>query len=93
MSSPSLRLISSGTWTSGPVDGGTEPPDNGAMEARVAKLEAIVPTLATKEDLLRLEAKMHQEFNSQTWKFVTWMTGVCGLLVASTYFIATHLSK
>ena len=25
------------------------------MEARVARLEAIIPTLATKEDLVRLE--------------------------------------
>lgn len=72
------------------------------MDARVAKLEAIITTLATKEDflrlelstkseVLRLEAKLHQEMNAQTWKFVTWMTGICTALIAATYFIATHV--
>jgi hypothetical protein len=37
------------------------------MEARVAKLEAIIPTLATKQDLaeleLRFEKSLHSEIN------------------------------
>ena len=61
------------------------------MEARVAKLEAVIPTLATKEDvlstkadILRLEAKLHQELHSLTWKLI----GTCAGLVAVVYFLA-----
>lgn len=81
-----LKKLSRGT-----IDGGDEPPYDGDMEARVTKLETIIPTLATKEDLADLRADMHKEFNTQTWKFITWMTGICTALIAATYFIATHI--
>jgi hypothetical protein len=68
------------------------------MEARVAKLEAVIPTLATKIDMAelrteiaRLEVSLHKDFNAQTWKFITWMTGICTALIAATYFIAHNI--
>jgi len=68
-------------------DGGNIDP----MEARVAKLEAIVPTLATKEDLLRLEVKLHQEINAQTWRIIGAMITFGGLLCAAVFFIARNV--
>ena len=35
------------------------------MEAGVARLEAIVPTLATKEDLVRVELKLEQTIRTE----------------------------
>jgi predicted RNase H-like nuclease (RuvC/YqgF family) len=35
------------------------------MEARVARLEAIIPTLATKEDLVRVELKLEQTIRTE----------------------------
>ena len=35
------------------------------MEARVARLEAIIPTLATKEDLVRLELKIEKTIRAE----------------------------
>ncbi len=56
------------------------------MEIRLAKLEAIVPTLATKEDLQR-------DLNTQTWTIIRWVTGVLiattTATTATTYLIAT----
>lgn len=74
------------------LKGGTEPPDNGDMEARVTALEAAVKHLATKEDLARLEGLFHREISAQTWKLVTFVCGFGTALVAATYFIAklTH---
>jgi len=80
------------------------------MESRLTKLEAIILTLATREDLARLEGKVdtafhrlettiyevkatiHKELNSQTWKIITWMTGLCSALFAAGFYIAGHIS-
>ncbi|AZG09892.1 hypothetical protein EGT29_19640 [Pigmentiphaga sp. H8] len=78
-----------------PLDGDGDPPDHDEMERRVKALEdamvqvretmAVVRSnYATKEDL-------HKELNSQTWKLITWTTGICTLLVAATFFIATKI--
>ena len=74
----------------GPDDGG-EPPYDGGMEARVAKLEAILPTLSTREDVLRLEAKMHQELHALTWKLIGSMLTFGTLLSAAVFFIAKNV--
>ena len=56
------------------------------MEIRLTKLEAIIPTLATKEDLQR-------DLNAQTWTIIRWVTGVLIATItattATTYLIAT----
>ena len=55
-----------------------------ANNSRLAKIEALLPTLATKEDL-------HREINAQTWRLVTFVTLVGGGLTAAVYFVATHV--
>ncbi len=56
------------------------------MEIRLTKLEAVIPTLATKEDLQR-------NMNAQTWTIIRWITGVLiattTATTATTYLIAT----
>lgn len=78
------------------------PPYDGDMEARVSKLEVgaldtrdrlikIESAMATKEDLLRLEVKLHQELNAQTWRLIGAMITFGGLLCAATFFIARNV--
>jgi len=122
------QLIKPDVWWASTRRAPPEPPDMDLTE-RVAKIEAVFPTLATKEDLVReigglrnelhqeigglrnelhqafggldcklhqevggLRAEMHQEFSAQTWRIITWVTGlfvtVGGAMVAATYFIA-----
>jgi len=50
------------------------------MEIRLTKLEAVIPTLATKEDLQR-------DMNAQTWTIIRWIIGV--LIAATTATTAT----
>ena len=50
------------------------------MDIRLTKLEAVIPTLATKEDLQR-------DMNAQTWTIIRWITGV--LIAATTATTAT----
>jgi len=50
------------------------------MEIRLTKLEAVIPTLATKEDLQR-------DMDAQTWTIIRWITGV--LIAATTATTAT----
>lgn len=72
------------------------PPENPTMDIneRVAGLEArfdaLVPTLATKEDLQRELAQVRSAINEQTWKIVGWVTIAGGLLVAAVYSISRH---
>jgi hypothetical protein len=81
-----------------------EPPHNDGMEARVtnledfaidtrdrlARIETRLDVFATKEDLHREIGGIHAEMNKQTWRIITWMTGVCAALVTVVYFIANH---
>jgi hypothetical protein len=84
------------------LDGGGDPPDDGSMEARVAKLEADLSAIkvdvaviktsgATKEDIAKLGMAIQGEINTQTWKLVTFVCGFGTALVAATFYIATHL--
>jgi hypothetical protein len=61
------------------------------MESRVAKLEAIVPTLATKIDLSDLRVEMHKEFTAQTWRIIGAMMTFGTLLSAAVFFIARNV--
>lgn len=73
-----------------------QPPDD--MEARmravedaVLRINTILPTLATKEDLASGIAGLHKELNVQTWRFVVWVTSVGIALTAAVYFIARNV--
>lgn len=78
------------------------PPDPPDMEARIAQLEKLAErtgerltaierdiavmrgNYATKEDL-------HKTINEQTWKLITWTTGLGAALVAITFFLARNV--
>lgn len=76
-------------WKGAPTDG-TEPPDNGGMEHRLTALEtrldAVLPTLATKSDIGELRA----EFKG--WTLTTALTLV-GTMLAGFIGIATILLR
>ncbi|NQW82876.1 MAG: hypothetical protein HQ450_02885 [Alcaligenaceae bacterium] len=69
------------------------------METKMTMLETrfdtILPTLATKEDLKRLELELtttiHHEFNSCTWKMISWMTVVVGIAFTGVFYVARYL--
>lgn len=73
------------------IDGGGGGGDDVGMEARVAKLEAIAPTLATKMDLADLRTEMHKEFTAQTWRIIGAMLTFGALLSAAVFFIARNV--
>jgi hypothetical protein len=74
------------------------------MQSRVEKLEAVMATLATREDLARLEVKLHQEIsgihqdltyihravNAQTSKILLTLIYTSTLLVSVTYYFAKN---
>ena len=82
-------------------DDAGEPPYDGGMEARVAKLEETmadarerlarietrVEATATREDLNRTAAELFKAMNAQTWKIIGAAAGLAGAV----YFIATHI--
>ena len=75
------------------------------MHARVTKLEAVIATLATREDLARLEVTLHREISgihhdithihqtvsAQTWKILSTLIATSTLLVGVTYYLAKHV--
>jgi hypothetical protein len=75
------------------------------MHARVTKLEAVIATLATREDLARLEVTLHREISgihrdithihqtvsAQTWKILSTLIATSTFLVGVTYYLAKHL--
>lgn len=70
------------------------PPHNGDMEQRLTRIEAIIPTLATKEDLAReagaIRAELHSAIAAQTWKIVTAIGASGTALTAAVYFLAKN---
>lgn len=67
--------------------------DNGSMEPRIRALEDAVLkintqllSIATKEDVAKLDASIEGKLHAMTWKLI----GACGFLAAAVYFIATH---
>lgn len=66
----------------GDFDGGGEPPDNGAMEARVTQLEAVIPTLATKADLAQVKGELVATIERGISETQRWMIAtVIGLFI------------
>jgi len=61
------------------------------MEARVSKLEAVIATLATREDLARLEVTLHREVSAQTLKILSTLIGTSTALVAVTYYLVKNV--
>lgn len=78
-----------------------------SINSRLTRLEAIVPTLATREDLACLDGRLtermtslegklttlvHQELKAMSWRLITWNTGVLVTSFAGVFFIARHVN-
>lgn len=74
------------------------------METRVTRLEAIIPTLATREDLAHLEGRMneaiqkvettlHQELTNQTWLIVKWLPGLLVTFLPSLFAAVFYVAR
>ena len=69
------------------------------MEIRLARLEALIPSLATREDLACLETRMttaigrvettlHAEMTKLTWRIVTLLAVLMPSLLAATVYVS-----
>ena len=73
------------------------------MEIRLARLEALIPSLATREDLACLETRMtnaigrveitlHTEMTKLTWRIVTLLAVLLPSLLAATVYITKYVN-
>lgn len=80
---PPLRIINSNGPPSGPIETGGGPPNDGHMDERLAKLEGIIPNLATKVDVEALRGDLHKmDASIVRWMIATILTlflGFAGL--------------
>ena len=56
-----------------------------------AKLEAVVETLATRDDLARFEVVFCCELSAQAWKILSTLIGASTGLVAGTYCLVKNI--
>jgi len=61
------------------------------MESRISTLEAIIPKLATREDLAKHETATQAAINQQTWKIIAWVAGVFAMSTGTSLFIAMQI--
>jgi hypothetical protein len=77
------------------------------MESRISRIEAVLPTLATKEDLALLDGKLsekissldgkltaliHKEIAAASWRMIIWATGVITISFGGAFFIARYIN-
>jgi len=77
------------------------------MESRISRIEAVLPTLATKEDLALLDEKLsekissldgkltaliHKEIAAASWRMIIWATGVITISFGGAFFIARYIN-
>ncbi len=73
------------------------------MEVRRARLEALIPSLATREDLACLETRMttaigrvettlHAEMTKLTWRIVMLLVVLLPALLAATVYITRYIN-
>jgi hypothetical protein len=71
------------------------------METRLTRLEAIIPTLATREDLVclenrmsasisRVETTLHSEMTKQTWRIIALLAGLLPSLFAAAIYVTRY---
>jgi hypothetical protein len=71
------------------------------METRLTRLEALIPTLATREDLACLESRMnasigrvettlHSEMTKQTWRIIALLAGLLPSLFAAAIYVTKY---
>lgn len=78
--------------------GGGEPPHNDPMEPRIAALEArldtLVPTLATKGDLAELKTEMHKGFAEMIkWIVGSALAGIAVFITVMTFVLNNAVPK
>lgn len=61
------------------------------MQSRLSRLEAIIPTLATKADLASVECRLHKELSALGLRIVLSMAGVVMLSFGGVFYIARHV--
>ncbi|WP_416242770.1 hypothetical protein ACLSSQ_11715 [Azospira sp. APE16] len=76
------------------------------LSERITKIEAVLPNLVTKEDMVRelgnlrselqkevgvLRSEFHKEMNAQTWRIIGLISVVSSALVAAVFFIAKNV--
>ncbi len=61
------------------------------MQSRVTKLEAIMTTLATRDDVARVEVTLHREISAQTLKILSTLIGTSTASVAVTYYMIKNV--
>ncbi len=77
------------------------------MDSRISRIEAILPTLATKEDVALLDGKLsekisnldvkltaliHTEIAAASWRMIIWATGVMTVSFGGVFFIARYIN-
>jgi hypothetical protein len=73
------------------------------METRLTRLEAIILTLATREDLACLETRMnvslcrvettlHSELTRMTWRIIASLAGLLPSLFAAAVYVTKYVS-
>jgi len=71
------------------------------METRLTRLEALIPTLATREDLACLETRMsasvnriettlHSEMSKLTWRIMALLAGLLPSLFAAAVYVSKY---
>ena len=61
------------------------------MQSRVAKLEAVMATLATRDDVARVEVTLHREISAKTLKILSTLIGTSAALLAVTHYMVKNV--
>lgn len=56
----------------------------------MSKLEAVVETLVTRDDLVRFEVALHRELSAQALKIIATLIGASTALVVVTYCLVNN---
>lgn len=80
-----LRVVSSAGWPPSPIDGGGNPPHDGGMEARVAKLESAVEYIQRdigeiKTDIREIKTDARGDFRLHFTALIAVALGLAALM-------------
>ena len=62
-----------------------------ATREGLARFESVIPTLATREDLANLKAVLHSDMNKLTWLIVSLLAGLLPAMLAATVYVFKYL--
>ena len=65
------------------------------MDSRLTRIEALIPTLATREDLARFETRMettiHREISTLTWRLLIFLVTFLPGVFAGVFYVARNV--